>query len=370
MSIHTITNLGMDANTVLEDTLTSNGAEAELQQTLPRRLLVLGSSVSTGSGATQRDFGWVALLQAAIRTHGFEVWNRGKSGSFVKYWQKEDNLHAEDVTAFAVVLMSLSLGNEGLASLKTSEQIDDLEKQYIFGLHAIALSLREKMHPRARLVLCGPYPNNDYECAHLQALRRVFLAMQRWSEADYIVDFLQPVVHDGHGHWHEGAAQDAGHPNDLGHKQMFACLDPQGILGRFMEPTDLCPVMEAGLHVPGLKVDQEPLRFKYVGKRSGTFKDAAVGWFEVIGDYELIWRSFNGIATNPETWVARKVFRGLTLQGKRIAWTANGFAAATLEYGTFGKVAAVSWGTFRWERDYACFDSQLALNHTTSDKCV
>merc|ERR1711974_298839 len=125
---------------------------------------------------------------------------------------------------YGLVIMSLSLGNEGL-SWSGPEEAEEVERHYTAGLRRIAKELRERMLPDACLVLGGPYPNDDYDEHHLAVLKRVWLAMQSWSEVDHTIDFLQAAVHDGAGRWHKGCSVDAGHPNDQGHRQMFECVE-------------------------------------------------------------------------------------------------------------------------------------------------
>lgn len=222
------------------------------------------------------------------------------------------------------------------------------------GLRAIAGLLRRGMHPQARLVLGGPYPNGGYGSVHLQALHRVLSAMRTWQGVDHVIDFLQPAVHDGEGRWHPGASSDPGHPNDLGHQQMFECLDLQAILGPLKEPSALCPLLDvAPCCTSSLRGERGPLQYRFAGQRTGQMKDAAVGWFEQ-SEEGLVWKSFNGQPEDRSTWVARNTFCGLTLQGDRVAWAANGVAVATLDRDSFGAVAAVTWGAWRWE----LFDGQ------------
>jgi len=185
------------------------------------RLLVIGSSVSTGEGAKNK-YGWSAHLAAAMEQKAVEVVNRGAGGTSVKYWNSR--LDGEDVSQFQTVVMSLSCGNEGLARA-SGDAIETIEQHYINGLLTITQKLRQQLKPTARLVLGGPYPNGGYTTEHLAVVQRVLETMKTWKEVDYVIDFMQPVVNDGSGHWHEGAWRDNGHPNSVGHHQMFQCID-------------------------------------------------------------------------------------------------------------------------------------------------
>lgn len=219
-------------------TVLSVAGPSILQRTTPeapRRIIILGSSVSTGEGASKPAIsGWPAHLSKAIKKQGFEYVNQGLGGTTVNYWQEAiESKDASHLAGFGIVLMSLSLGNEGLAQQQTTKAILKVEQHYLNGLLAIVRKLRAKMLPRARLVIGGPYPNNDYNKSHLTSLNRILAAIRSWEEVDHVLDFLLPACHDGHGHWHPGCSRDSGHPNDRGHKQMFACVQPAAILGPF-----------------------------------------------------------------------------------------------------------------------------------------
>eukprot|EP00931_Biecheleriopsis_adriatica_P106295 TRINITY_DN80775_c0_g1_i1.p1 TRINITY_DN80775_c0_g1~~TRINITY_DN80775_c0_g1_i1.p1 ORF type:complete len:217 (-),score=33.59 TRINITY_DN80775_c0_g1_i1:171-821(-) len=206
----------------------------------PRQLLVLGSSVSTGAGASQPEqLGWAAALAATAASYGFQYFNRGVGGTQVNYWNEVlDDIAADpaldaSLRSADVIVFSLALGNEGFSQCRHKEQIDKVEQHYKQGLLRIAEKLRAIAKVGARLVLGGPYPNQDYHGQHLEALERILLAMKTWTCIDHVIDFLQPCVHDGKGRWHATSWVDAGHPNDLGHQQMFQCIDTAQVLGEF-----------------------------------------------------------------------------------------------------------------------------------------
>eukprot|EP00930_Biecheleria_cincta_P029109 TRINITY_DN20262_c0_g1_i1.p1 TRINITY_DN20262_c0_g1~~TRINITY_DN20262_c0_g1_i1.p1 ORF type:complete len:239 (-),score=33.67 TRINITY_DN20262_c0_g1_i1:162-818(-) len=208
--------------------------------TAPRQLLVLGSSVSTGAGASRpAELGWAAALAASAASHGFSYLNRGVGGTQVVYWNEVlDGIAADPVLDASlrsadVIVFSLALGNEGLANCRREERIRRVEHHYTQGLLRIAEKLRAIAKVGARIVLGGPYPNQDYNGQHLEALERILLAMRSWTCIDHVIDFLQPCVHDGKGCWHATSWVDAGHPNDLGHQQMFQCVDLAKVLGEY-----------------------------------------------------------------------------------------------------------------------------------------
>ncbi|CAJ1424627.1 unnamed protein product, partial [Effrenium voratum] len=197
------------------------------------QLLVFGSSVCTGSGATCAEKGWAHMLAQEAAAQGFSYENRGVGGTTVGYWNMALSSVPEELLqalkAADVVVLSLSLGNEGLAMAQPHEALA-LEKRYAAGLRDLTRRLR-KLRPRARLVLGGPYPNNGYELHHLQVLERIREQMSSWEEVDHVIDFLQPCIHDGKGRWLPETWEDDGHPNDQGHRLMFECLDVNAVLG-------------------------------------------------------------------------------------------------------------------------------------------
>jgi len=201
---------------------------------LQQRLLVLGSSVATGAGADKDNDGWAQLLEATIQPQGFMVWNCAVGGTTAGYWNKAID-YEQGLDHFGIILLSLSLGNEGLPYEHSDQRMKRVEQHYLRALHSTVIKLRQKS-PGARLVLGGPYPNDNYGQAHLDVLHRVVATMQTWNEVDHVINFLQPCVHDGQGRWRTGSNRDPGHPNTQGHRQMFECLDISAITDTPIEP--------------------------------------------------------------------------------------------------------------------------------------
>ncbi|CAE8639160.1 unnamed protein product [Polarella glacialis] len=210
----------------------------------PLLLLIAGSSVSAGTGASSSRLGWAAQFANVASQHGFAYVNAGMGGTNVAFWNAVlgGSASASDPTAQQflttastadLVVFSLSLGNEGLRRVSRPQDVERVERHYTEGLHRIAQSLRALMKSGARLVLGGPYPNQGYQEQHLQVLLRVLATMRTWSSVDHVIDFLVPVVHDGQGHWHDKSWVDDGHPNDQGHKEMFESINSSAAFGPF-----------------------------------------------------------------------------------------------------------------------------------------
>merc|ERR1712070_1183078 len=105
---------------------------------------------------------------------------------------------------FRTVFLCLPLDADGLAACTTDEEVQEVVRSFCENLQLAVFLLRGKMRGDARLVLGGPYPNEKYSEIHRRALEQVWCAVRSLDEVDSYVDFLQPVVHDGHGRWAEG----------------------------------------------------------------------------------------------------------------------------------------------------------------------
>lgn len=231
-------------------------------------MLVFGSSVSAGYGASDLRLGWAYHLAKAAEKYNIKTVNQGVPGTFLTFWQRElsvaDRSHLtahkwlyqailkiifrpnmpetlRNIKEADIVVLSVSCGNEGFAQLPMSN-FAELEQNYIAGLHKIAQQLREMMNPGSRLVIGGPYPNGGYGPAHLEVLQRILVSMRSWSCVDHVIDFLDPVLHAGEGRWHPGSFSDAGHPNDKGHVEMFHCLNVEALLGQYAKSDDAAPL--------------------------------------------------------------------------------------------------------------------------------
>ena len=72
-------------------------------------------------------------------------------------------------------------------------------------------------------VIANCYPNNAYGAKHYAYIKKFNEELNRWNIAS--IDLLG-AVNDGTGHWQADTWKDAGHPNDLGHTEMFYSIPP------------------------------------------------------------------------------------------------------------------------------------------------
>eukprot|EP00927_Polykrikos_kofoidii_P061978 TRINITY_DN567_c0_g1_i1.p1 TRINITY_DN567_c0_g1~~TRINITY_DN567_c0_g1_i1.p1 ORF type:complete len:249 (-),score=39.56 TRINITY_DN567_c0_g1_i1:586-1272(-) len=208
---------------------------SDARSLLPRKLLILGSSVCRGCGADSSEQGWVSML--AQKWIGIEFVNKGASGSNIVAWNQKlaRGFPSDFLDEFGVVIFSIAMGNEGLPQMVSPEEIETLTARYLGEMRKFTQTLRSRMRVGSRLVLGSPYPNGGFHQKHLEAILRIRDEFRTWDEVDYVIDFLQPVVHDGCGRWHKGASADHGHPNNTGHAQMLECIDPAAVLGPLLD---------------------------------------------------------------------------------------------------------------------------------------
>mmetsp|Transcript_117724 Transcript_117724/g.333096 ORF Transcript_117724/g.333096 Transcript_117724/m.333096 type:complete len:479 (+) Transcript_117724:60-1496(+) len=210
-----------------------DAASSSLVSPGPRRVLVLGGAVALGAGASPGK-GWVDCFGLAVQAHGFEVNNDAMEDSSLKTWQERlCSLGEEHFEGYSVVVMSISpTDGEDLLESQLPDGAKDIEARFCDGLELITFLLRGKMRRGARLVVAGPRPHEGHTEAHLPLLERVLGAIRKFEEVDYVIDFLKPSCHDGHGRWASRAmGSDAGFPSDFGHQSMYDCIDVPAVLG-------------------------------------------------------------------------------------------------------------------------------------------
>eukprot|EP00931_Biecheleriopsis_adriatica_P090633 TRINITY_DN64591_c0_g1_i1.p1 TRINITY_DN64591_c0_g1~~TRINITY_DN64591_c0_g1_i1.p1 ORF type:complete len:274 (+),score=72.68 TRINITY_DN64591_c0_g1_i1:64-822(+) len=199
-----------------------------------RHALVIGSSVAKGEGAEagpQPGKGWAQHLADALWDQDWRFHNLARGWTRSQLWHDliVQKVTSEQLKPFSMVVLSLSLGNEGFASIETEEKRQETAQHFLRYMRMATRELRQRMNSHARLVLGGPYANNGYSKAHLAILEQVRDEMATWEEVDYFVDFMKEPAQDGQGHWQKDSFRDGAHPNSRGHHGMFQCIDPAEI---------------------------------------------------------------------------------------------------------------------------------------------
>ncbi|MEH2152245.1 DUF1796 family putative cysteine peptidase [Nostoc sp.] len=181
------------------------------------KIVVIGSSVALGHKAWFLQ-GWVWLLaQALQQKYGHQLVNVSEVGANVSRtiarfpWfvtpEKPD-----------IVIIALSLGNEGLAYCPSHER-RAVQRRFESGLQQLVKMTRDI---GAIPILGGVYPNGDYSLEHYSLIRDTHKRMLSWGVT--VLDWFT-AVDDGQGRWKAGTSFDPAHPNTVGHSLMYQQID-------------------------------------------------------------------------------------------------------------------------------------------------
>jgi hypothetical protein len=181
------------------------------------KILVIGSSVALGhKGWLLR--GWAELLgQTLHQQYRHQLVNVSEVGATVS--------RTIDRFPFVVapeqpdvVIIALSLGNEGLAYCSPYER-RAVQRRFESGLLQLVKMTRELgAHP----MLGGVYPHGDYSLDHYWLLQDTHNRMLSWGVP--VLDWLS-AVDDEQGRWKVGISFDPAHPNTIGHRLMYQAID-------------------------------------------------------------------------------------------------------------------------------------------------
>jgi len=190
-------------------------------------VLLVGSSVAYGTGATN-DYGWSSHLAAALAQPPYQLSliNAAVPGRTAQT-TLGDLEAALAIHNPRVVLVGLSLANEGLRLTFDVAQAENIAQNYLSGLRAIA---QRADQADADVIIGGVYgygrPGDNWPSAFLpfqaQTLFETNATLGTW-EYPY-VDFLSTTA-TSDGRWRTGLAANAGHPNDSGSLVMSEAID-------------------------------------------------------------------------------------------------------------------------------------------------
>lgn len=181
-----------------------------------RRITVMGSSVPTGTGATDEK-GYMYLFGTNALTAGWTLSNRSVPGnSTVTLTERYDDLVMD---GGAYVIYALSLGNEGIHGAASQ---DAVYKQWKDNM--LSLVSRARAEGR-KVVVMGNYGRGDFNASDYARVKAINLEIAQWNVPSMNV---LGAVDDEAGHWPSGyqAGEDVYHPNDAGHAEMSCTLVP------------------------------------------------------------------------------------------------------------------------------------------------
>jgi len=194
----------------------------------PRRIAMFGSSVANGTGDELRKEGYTGRLRELLAASGWDVLNQSRGGdNTVKMAPRFAPEGTPDpATKYLMpvnpgyVVIGLSLGNEGIANVKTIPEKDGVFAQFEKGIRGfIDRSRQNGIVPV--VTLC--YTRNDFTEVEYGYTRRMNLLINTWDVPS--VNFLG-AVDDGTGKWADGFWNDALHPTAAGHSELTTTFVP------------------------------------------------------------------------------------------------------------------------------------------------
>lgn len=181
-----------------------------------RRITVMGSSVPTGTGATDNK-GYMYLFGTNALTSGWTLSNRSVPGnSTVTLTERYDDLIMD---GGKYVIYALSLGNEGIHG--AADQ-DAVYKQWKTNMQSLISRARNEGR---KVVVMGNYGRGDFNAADYAKVKAINLEIAQWNVPSMNV---LGAVDDEAGHWPQGYqnGDDTYHPNDAGHAEMSYTIVP------------------------------------------------------------------------------------------------------------------------------------------------
>jgi len=192
------------------------------------RIAVFGSSVANGTGDELGKEGYTGRLRAMLAPHGWEVLNQSRGGDntvtmaprFAPDGEPAPNTRYLLPVHPHYVLLGLSLGNEGIANVKTKEEKDAVFKRFETGMKGFIQRSRDN-HIVPIVTSC--YTRMDFTDVEYEYTRRMNLMIDSWDVPS--VNFLG-AVDDGAGRWAKGFWYDSLHPNASGHDELTMTFVP------------------------------------------------------------------------------------------------------------------------------------------------
>lgn len=181
------------------------------------QVVVIGSSVALGCNAwLLRGWAW-RLQQVLYDQFQHQLVNLAEIGGTVTSTIARYPILVTP-TKPDVVIISLSLGNEGLAHC-ASHHRRAVQRRFESGILQL-VEMTQQLG--ARPILGSVYPNGDYTAEHGWLLRDTHERMVSWGIP--LFNWLD-ALDDGQGRWQPGTGMDGAHPNTEGHRRMFEVID-------------------------------------------------------------------------------------------------------------------------------------------------
>ncbi|ELR98781.1 DUF1796 family putative cysteine peptidase [Gloeocapsa sp. PCC 73106] len=249
------------------------------QVTSAPKVMVVGSSVALGCSSWLLK-GWTSRLETVLKDR-YQFVNCSFLGADVtSIISKFPRLISQEQPD--IVIISLSLGNEGLAHCPREQQ-QALRQRFETGLQEL-ISMTRALG--AYPILGGVYPHGEYNLEHYLVLQQTRAEMFTWGVP--VIDWF-PLLHDGIGRWKKGIYFDPAHPNSEGHRLMYEAINlslfdlnypqiqQQAIAPPISEIT--IPIEDENLSL-SIDLNQQRVRFT----NSGTYSYTITPTWEALQD--------------------------------------------------------------------------------------
>ena len=181
-----------------------------------------GSSVCRGAGAEDHHgYGWQFFQNGAIDTIKYKYFNASTGGDNTIKVEKEDRLLKKLYpTAPDIVVIGLSLANEGIMTPQDDNGREQIVEQFRTRLLALADSLNSL---GIKPVIVNCYAQSHFNSSHYDFTKKMNRIINTW---EYPSINVMGTIDDLEGKWVEGYLSDPGHPNTSGHKEMSYAIVP------------------------------------------------------------------------------------------------------------------------------------------------
>lgn len=181
------------------------------------KIVVIGSSVAEGYNAWLFK-GWVWRLEQALNAkYGHQVVNVSQLGTNITTTMERFSRVVPPEKP-DIVIISLSLGNEGLAYCPPHER-PAVQRRFETGLQELVKMTQDL---GALPMLGAVYPHGDYTPDHNWFLQDTHQRMRSWGIP--LLNWLA-ALNNGQGRWKPGISFEPPHPNTEGHRLMYEAID-------------------------------------------------------------------------------------------------------------------------------------------------
>lgn len=181
-----------------------------------------GSSVCKGSGDPNfHGYAWQFFHNGAVDTTQYEYINASKGGDNTIKNERDNRVELFLLpTNPDIVVIGLSLGNEGIRRTKNANESEQIMEQFRSRILAMADHFSSLgMKP----VIVNCYAHLLFDEHHYEATKEMNRIINTW---DYPSVNALGAIDDLEGKWVEGYYRDPSHPNTLGHIEMSYTMVP------------------------------------------------------------------------------------------------------------------------------------------------